>query len=243
MRKTIYLIVMLLTSVALHAQQIQPTFSVDMVSHYMHRGQDLGNVSLQPKLGLQWRGLSISLEGNTGFTHQDYEEMDIILNYEYKGFKIGLLDEWGEDGASTRYFYYGRSTNHQFSAHLGYECSHFSIDTYTFFAGADYKADGSRAYSTYIEVGVPFRWLDLEWEAKVGFTPYESGGIKTQDPDTTIDFFEYSFADHAAVNMISLRATKEITVGTYQLPVFIEAHSNPFTQNARIYVGATLFRL
>ena len=92
-------------------------------------------------------------------------------------------------------------------------------------------------------MGVPFRWLDLQWNAKVGFTPYKSGGIKTQDPDTAIEFFEYSFADHAAINMVSLRATKDIMLGTYNLPVFIEVHGNPYTQNARLYVGATLFTL
>ena len=224
--------------------KVRGTLQADLVSHYMWRGQDKGNVCIQPKLGLEWKGCRLALEGSAGFSHSDYEEMDIVLTYNYKNLTVGLLDEWGEDEYVSRYFDYGHETTHQFSAHLGYECKYGSIGAYTFFAGNDYLPNGKRAYSTYIELNVPFRLATLDWNAAVGLTPYKSGGVKTHPKNIqSEEYFEYSYADGFAVNMVSLRATKVFDIKGYQLPVYIEAHGNPYTQIARVFLGVTLFSL
>ena len=236
---------------ALLCLQVQPlsaqdkphaSIECDFVSHYMWRGQDKGNVSIQPKLGLQWKGLRLGIEGSGGFSNDDYEELDIILNYTWKGLTVGLLDEWGEDWVESRYFEYGSETTHQFSLHLGYDLGFASIDAYTIFAGADHKMDNSRAYSTYIEFGVPFRFGTLDWKAAFGLTPYRSGGVKTQPRDMD-EFFEYSYADCFAINMVSLRATKVFDIVNFTLPAFVEFHGNPWNKHANIVLGISLFIL
>ena len=44
-----------------HAEDgVETTIAADVVSQYIWRGQDLGNVSLQPTLGIEYKGLSLS---------------------------------------------------------------------------------------------------------------------------------------------------------------------------------------
>jgi len=216
--------------------------TADLVSHYMWRGQDKGNACIQPKLGVKWKGFRLALEGSGGFSNDDYEELDIVLTYKYRGFTFGLYDEWGEDWMESPYFKYGHETTHQFSAHVGYAWDWASANLITTFAGADYKPNGSRAYSTYIELNVPFHFATLDWEASVGLTPYESGGLKTQ-PKDEIELFEYAYADCFAVNKLSLHATKVFSIKNYELPVYIEVQGNPWRRVANIILGITFINL
>ena len=40
------------------AGAVEATLSVDLVNQYIWRGMDLGDVSMQPTLGIEWRGLT-----------------------------------------------------------------------------------------------------------------------------------------------------------------------------------------
>ena len=102
----------------------QAYFDASLVSHYMWRGQDLANVCFQPEIGVSWKGLTLSLEGNTGFAKDDYEEIDVNLDYVYKGIRLGFSDLWTEDALDNRYFYYGKDSSHQFEGFIGYECDY-----------------------------------------------------------------------------------------------------------------------
>ena len=46
--------------------EIETTISGDVVSSYIWRGQDLGDVSLQPTLGVSYKGLSLTAWGSVG---------------------------------------------------------------------------------------------------------------------------------------------------------------------------------
>ena len=48
--------------------KVSANLGVDLVNQYIWRGQDLGNVSLQPTLGVEWKGLSLSAWGSVGIT-------------------------------------------------------------------------------------------------------------------------------------------------------------------------------
>ena len=245
MRNLLLLLLLTLLPASQATAQDKPKafLQCDFVSHYMWRGQDKGNASIQPKLGLRWKGLRLSVEGSGGFSNDDYEELDIILTYRHKGFTVGLLDEWGEDWLESKYFEYGHETTHQFSFQVGYDFDFASIDIYTIFAGADHKPNGQRAYSTYMELNVPFRFATLDWNAGLGFTPYESGGVKTQPKGDLEEYFEYSYADQLGVCMLALRATKEFKVFGYPLPVFVEVQGSPYSKNANIIFGVTAIKL
>ena len=47
------------------------------------------------------------------------------------------------------------------------------------FWGNDHKINGDRAYSTYVELSVPFRAGGLDWDVRAGITPMESAGYTT----------------------------------------------------------------
>ena len=196
----------------------------DFISHYMWRGTDMGGISIQPELGISWRGFSLGVFGNAGFDKDDIKELDITLGYENSGFNIGITDYWasGTDPEDRYFFYKDKETAHQWEANIGYTCKYGSIQAYTMFAGNDYKANGDRAYSTYVELSVPFRLGNLDWDARVGITPKESA--------------EY---EKFTCNMASLRATKSFEFKHLELPVFAELHANPYLQKAQFLVGVS----
>ncbi|MBQ7444062.1 MAG: hypothetical protein IJS59_09425, partial [Bacteroidaceae bacterium] len=50
-------------------RRVKPILGADLVNQYLWRGQDLGNLSLQPTLGIEWQGLSFSAWGSVGLTN------------------------------------------------------------------------------------------------------------------------------------------------------------------------------
>ena len=48
--------------------QVEAHLGADIVSDYIWRGQDFGNVSLQPELSVAWKGLSLSAWGSVGLS-------------------------------------------------------------------------------------------------------------------------------------------------------------------------------
>ena len=57
MKKQILLIAILLCTAFAQAQEVFVT--ADFVSSYIWRGMDSGNASVQPSLGLNWKGLTV----------------------------------------------------------------------------------------------------------------------------------------------------------------------------------------
>ena len=220
-----------------------------LVSRYMWRGTDLGGISIQPEAGISWKGLSLSAFGNTGFDKEDEQEFDLTLGYEYKGFNIGITDYWftGVDPENRYFFYKDKETAHQLEANIGYTSKYFSLQAYTMFWGNDYKINGDRAYSTYVELSVPFRAGGLEWDARVGITPMESAGYTITrtaqsilGDQVTIEKPYYFYGEGFTCNMASIRATKNLQYKNLRLPVFAEIHTNPYLKKANFMVGISV---
>ena len=220
----------------------------DLISHYMWRGTDMGGISIQPELCVSWKGLSLSAFGNAGFDKNDAKELDITLGYTNWGFNIGVTDYWasGVDPEDRYFFYKDMETPHQLEANIGYTCKYGSIQAHTMFWGNDYKTNGDRAYSTYIELSVPFRLGGLDWDARVGVTPMESAGYATTTiisgglRDIELKEYHYFYAEGFTCNMASLRATKTLGFKNLEVPVFAEVHTNPYLQKANFLVGVSL---
>lgn len=66
------------TAAEAESNKAEISFGTDLVSTYLWRGQDLGGVSIQPGIGLSWRGLSLSAWGSSGFDEKDTKEVDLI---------------------------------------------------------------------------------------------------------------------------------------------------------------------
>ena len=223
---------LLLGATAIEAQdEMETTVCGDVVSSYIWRGQDLGNVSLQPTLGIGYKGLSLSAWGSVGLTDaNDTKELDLTLAYTLGCLNIGITDYWFNAGLDpeNRYFKYdAHGTNHVFEATVGYDFGVASLQWYTNFAGNDgTNKDGKRAYSSYFEVVVPFKLSAIEWTATAGAVPWATTSYGTTG---------------FAVTNLALKATKDIKVtDTFSVPVFAEVSGNPCSQKVYLVLGFTL---
>lgn len=212
-------------AIAVAREKLQTSLGTSLVSQYIWRGQDLGDASLQPSLGIGWQGLSLSAWGSVGITDsQDTKELDLTLGYAYKGFNVGVTDYWFSDG---NYFQYkAHRTTHVWEANLGYDFGFLNVQWFTNFAGNDgVNKDGKRAYSSYFELSAPFRLGKLDWTATLGAVPYA----------TTL----YG-ANGFCVTNVSLRATKDFVIKErYHLPLFVGLTANPRSEKLYLLFGVS----
>ena len=214
---------------------VRLTLSGDIVSNYIWRGQDLGNVSLQPTLGVEYKGLSLTAWGSVGLADaNDTKEFDLTLAYSIGGLNIGVTDYWfnqadGGDPNGRYFMYESHNTNHVFEANIGYDFGFASLQWFTNFAGNDgTNKDGKRAYSSYVEATVPFKLAAIDWDATVGAVPFAT---------TAYNGWTNSFA----VTNVALKATKNIRVtDSFSIPVFGQVVANPCSQKAYLVLGFTL---
>ena len=189
------------------------SLGLDLVNQYIWRGQDMGNFSIQPTLGVEWKGLSLSAWGSIGITRaEDPKELDFTLSYTLKGFTVGLTDYWFGKGS---YFQYkSGKTTHIWEGFIGYDFGFLSATWYTNFAGDDGLNNSQQhAYSSYFELKAPFRLAKLDWEGFVGISPWAT---------TTYG------NDCFACTNVGLKATKDFLIKQkYHLPVFVGLTTNP----------------
>ena len=132
---------------------------------------------------------------------------DMVINFT----KDGKMQREGMTDAK----YDAHGTNHVFEANIGYDFGFASLQWYTNFAGNDgTNKDGKRAYSSYVELDVPFKLATVDWNATAGAVPFAT------------DF--YGTTGFAVTNL-SLKATKDIKVtDSFSIPVFGQVVANPF---------------
>ena len=234
MKKILFFIPILLLAGAAGTKaqdKVEASLGTDIVSQYVWRGQDLGSVSLQPALGVSYKGFSLDAWGSTGLSDpSETKEFDLTVGYSAGGFNIGVTDYWFNAGLDpqNRYFKYGADcTNHVFEATAGYDFGFASLQWYTNFAGNDaVKDDGKPTYSSYIEASIPFSLGGADWTATAGATPFAT------------DF--YGTEGFALINL-ALTAAKDIRVtDSFSIPVFAQMAANPCTGKAFFVFGITL---
>lgn len=204
-------------------EPLKADFGTDLVSTYVWRGQKLDGAAIQPTLGLEWGGLSLSAWGSTGFVG-DSRELDFTLSYSIGGFTVGLTDYWCAD-SETKYFDFTAETPHVAELNLGYDFGPVALNWYTNCIGAvGCNMEGKKAYSSYIEVSAPFSLGGIDWSAAVGATPWAT---------------DYYGSEGFAVVCASLTATKELTFGSTTLPVFAQLMANPRTERMFFSVGVS----
>ena len=207
---------------------LQTTMNADVVSHYVWRGMELGNASVQPTLGVAWKGLSLSAWGSVGIANaEDMKEIDLTLQYTTGGLTVGLVDYWN-DTADPRYLYYhAHGTGHVFEAFAAYDFGPLSVSWQTNFAGNDGTNNSDkRAYSSYAEVQAPFCLGSCDWRAAVGLVPYAT---------------KYYETTGFAVTNVSLRASKAVKItDQFSLPLFAQIVANPCSGNAYFIFGITI---
>lgn len=209
--------------------QVETSIGADFVNQYYWRGQDLGDVSVQPGVGIAYKGFSLSAWGSVGLSDKDdTKEFDLTAAYSIGGFNIGVTDYWFNSPNEKYFEYASHKTSHVFEANVGYDFGPVAFQWYTNFAGNDgVNKDGDRAYSSYCELSAPFKLGGCDWSATVGAVPYKTSF--------------YSKANGFAVTNIALKATKDIQVTkSFAVPVFAQIAANPSTQKAYLVFGFTL---
>ena len=228
MKKIVIIAMGLVASAAALAQdKLEATIAADFVSQYVWRGLDCGNVSVQPTLGVAYKGFSLSAWGSVGFKSEDTKEFDLTASYTTGGLTVAVTDYWFDDPEPCYFYYNAHSTSHVFEASVAYDFGLLSAAWYTNFAGNDgLNKSQKRAYSSYVEVNVPFRLATCQWTGTVGAVPY------------TTSYYDTS---GFAVTNIALKASKDIKItDTFAIPLFAQVIANPSSQKAYFVVGFTL---
>ncbi len=212
-----------------HAQEshfVTASVGADLVSGYIWRGSDCGGFSVQPGITLETKnGFSIGAWGSVGLDKEDTKEFDLSLGYAVDKFSVTVTDYWFDAyQSSTRYFLYdAHSTAHVFEGTLAYDFDLFSLSVNTNFAGSDYKSDGDRAYSTYIEAVVPFTVDHLDMALEVGGTPAEG-----------------AYSDGANIVNIGLSASHDVKISDQlSIPAFAKVIMNPYADKVYFVFGVS----
>jgi len=238
MKKIVLFSVFMLAMTSGLKAQAEFSAGADVVSSYVWRGQYLGGSAIQPSLGLSAGGLSVGAWGSVDLVNPvSAKEFDLSLSYSIAGLSIGITDYWIQGqvslGDNAGYFNYDKDNGsaHTFELNLGYtlpiEKLPLSLSWNTNIAGADgVKGDDAKtAYSSYFEIGCPFSVKDISLDAAIGLTPWETS---------------FYGANGLSVINISLKASKEIKIGDFTLPVFSQLVINPRYEDAFLVFGISL---
>ena len=231
---------------------VQPEVAVDFLSQYMWRGTDKGGITIMPLAKLSWRGASVALQGSTGIESKDPKEINVMLGYKFNRFNVGVTDYWtsGKDlMGNDIYFEWDSAKNgHQLEANFGVDFGFMSLQAYTILLGNDfkyetftdseYRTNGKRAFSTYIEARFPFYWQGIDWDICAGVTPFKSACYIESDGEMLHK--NYFYADKPSIVMASVRATKRFEVGDVKMPIFAELHTNPYLKRANFLIGVSI---
>lgn len=155
------------------AKMIKSPFGLglDVQTKYIWRGMEMMTEDaapvLFPSVNYSWKGLYVYAMGGYAINGK-YAEVDLGASYSWNGLTVGVYDYYYPtvDGKQDKYFGGGKRTGHWLEAAINFapEKIPFTAILSSFFAGADKytDADGKekQAYSTYLEVGTYYDFLD-----------------------------------------------------------------------------------
>lgn len=220
-------------------EELGLTFEVgaDLVSSYLWRGQNLGGMSIQPMVSLDWNGLYVSGWANIGADNWSFEELnpelDITIGYDNFGLAVDLTHLYyfggdpyfGKGGFKAQEQTTGSTMEVHAGLHLGdwFEKFPLSLDWYTTIYGddcyQDEKGEWHRAWSTYIQVGYQFELpLGMTLDTRVGITPWR--GMYSNYEEV------WKNAKTVAINNINLRLQREFELKHIYLGVWGEMMLN-----------------
>lgn len=235
--KKIVLMTMVIAPLTAGAQdKVEASVGADVVSGYVWRGQDLGHAAVQPSASVAYKGFSLGAWGSYGIVDSgDTKELDLTASYSTGGFTVGVTDYWfsGAEEKDRYFMYNAHRTAHVFEANVGYDFGKCSVNWYTNFAGSDYRADGKRAYSSYVEIAAPFKLGGMQWSAAVGAVPFKSAATYLDASGNPVGGF--------AVTNITLSASRDVKITEqFSLPVFAAMTANPNSQKMYLTFGVSL---
>lgn len=141
---------------------------VDLQTKYVWRGMEMitsdSTPVLFPHISYQYEGLYIYAMGATAL-NGNYAEVDLGVSYTWKWLTVGINDYYYPNvyGPQDRYFDFNRNTTGHWleaAVTVAPEKIPAYLTVSNFFYGPDRTFDGRQAYSTYVELGTYYDFLD-----------------------------------------------------------------------------------
>lgn len=225
------------TSTAIGQRRIEPYLSLDLTSAYLWRGEKNAGPSIQPVLGMKWRGLNFYIWGNAQLSPPSGQkpvkhEIDFFLKYSIsRNFIVGFKDVY----INTRgngLFSYG-SIPHAANGldvllHYNWKC--LNLEWTTTIAGYDgYNHNGKRAFGSYLIASAPFHYAYFDWTPSIGIVPYY---CSRYSPDQSRGFH---------VNMAAIKASHSFKLDkkdATSIAPYMQLMVNPSSRDAFFQAGA-----
>jgi hypothetical protein len=203
---------------------ISTSVGVDLVSHYIWRGQDYGHVpSIQPGLSATWNDFTLGFWGAFRIAGSGDHEADLYIEKAIGPATFSIWDYWSfGDSTSTNYFNYNKQTTvHLMEAQVmlsGGEKLPFNlVGSYLF-----YGADPSK--SIYFELQYLHSFGKVETQVFAGF---QAKG----------EFY----APQAAFVNVGCTASKSFTITkNWKVPLSLSFIVNPDNKKAYLVAGITI---
>lgn len=220
---------MFIGSPALFAQTdtipaLSATVSVDLVSHYIWRGQDYGQTpSVQPGLSATWKDFTLGYWGAYRIAGSGDHEFDFYLEKTVGPVTFSIWDYWSICDTTSNDFldYKKNTTSHLLEAQVllsGGEKLPFNLLGSYFFYGAD------PTKSMYIELQYVHSFGTIDTQIFAGFQP--KGEF---------------YASKAAFVNVGCSATKSLKMTKkWSIPLSLSLNYNPDIQKVYLVGGITL---
>lgn len=212
----------------------QVYLDADLTSAYLWRGQKNAGWSIQPVVGIKWKGGNFYIWGNEQLSPPAGQpvkhEIDFFLKYNVTPYlNVGLKDVY----VNTRgdgFFSFGPIPHAANGLDVLLSCNlkYVNLDWSTTIAGYDgYDHHGNRSYGSYLAINAPFSWLQLDWNAQVGIVPYYCSRYS----DDVSDGFH--------VNSCALKVAKKFSITKADLDVspYFQFMVNPSARTSYFQVG------
>lgn len=208
-------------------KDISTSVNVDLVSHYIWRGQDYGQKpSIQPDISVSWKDFTLGFWGAFKLTGSGDNEFDFYIEKTLGPVTLSVWDYWSYyDNSSNDYFNYSkRTTSHLLEAQVllsGGEKLPFNVLGSYFFYGAD------PTKSLYFELQYLRSFGSLDTQI---FTGYQAKGSYYGDKS--------SFVNLGCVASYPIKLGK-----TYSIPLNLSFILNPNSEDTYLVVGITILTL
>lgn len=211
-------------------KSVELEVGADVVSSYVWRGQSCGGFSVQPSATITFTkpGISLGAWASAELFERsavaNMTEFDLALSWSpIEALSVGVTDYYFYADHYLRDWNFSGGASHFLELNVGYDFGFLALAWNTCLTGADYKANGDRAYSSYFEASAPFTIGGVDCSAALGIVPWEDS------------FTTGGYNEGFNVTNIALTASKELK----GLPFMGQIVYNPQLETTYFVVGLT----
>lgn len=220
--------------------QLSFSTSANFESRYVWRGQPLGlnTPTIEPGASLGFKGFALDVWGAFSLNSSEYQELDWTLSWTSSNEVVKLMVTdyaFPTLGVLYHYFDYAAATTpHVLEAGVIFNVpkTNLSLSVYSNFYGNNARNDdGTLVYSTYVELGYAYEWMN-------GGTTFDFGLGCALNGKENHSFYGN---DGFGVVNVSVGATKYLEItSSFKVPVFGRLIANPVSNKLFLVCGTTI---